>query len=445
MFSDLMFISLLSLTTLSPFFSYSQLITTIAGGGTGGDGGPATNASLINPGYIAIDNKGCIYISENSAHRVRKIDNNGIISTIAGTGTIGFAGDGGLANASKLNQPAGIAVDSVGNVFISDAVNNRIRKIDYATGVINTVVGNSFGGYNGDNIDANLASLKLPDGIWFDKKGRLFICDAGNLRLRMIDNNGVIHTVAGTGMSGWGGNGELAILTKCYPYSGVCIDSKGNTFFTEWTWGVVRKIDTNGLISTVAGDTSSHLYNGDGIESSKSKLDPFSIVIDSEDNLYISDAYNNRIRKIRNDGVIQTIAGIGVYGNTGDNGLATLAKIHSPSGLVFDSCGNLYFCQTNTPRIRKIEFNPYCWPTNVKNVENRDDFDFSLYPNPVTEEMIVRGNKLKSIVIYNAVGQMVYEQEFNKAEMAAVNVSKLPLGVYVVHVNGVWVGKVVKE
>ena len=341
---------------LFPCAIKAQVITLFAGGGTGVDGTPAITASVFDPNFMTFDAHGSFYFAENSGNKVRKIDSAGIISTLAGTGAFGFSGDSGLATLAKLNQTAGVAVDTLGNVFIADAINNRIRRVDAITHIITTIAGNSTAGFGGDSGLASAATLYQPSGICFDKSGSLYIGDYGNHRIRKINASGIITTVAGNGSYGWGGNGGQATAAKITPVGEIFIDTTGNIYFTEWTYGTIRMVNTAGIILLVAGDTSSHVYNGDGIPATNAHIDPFGVAINDSGVICFSDVANNRIRLIDASGIIHTLAGTGIAGNTGDNGPADSAEIHTPNGVAIDHCGSVYLGQVNTPRIRKINF-----------------------------------------------------------------------------------------
>ncbi len=280
----------------------------------------------------------------------------------------------------------------------------------------------------------------------FDKNGDLYVCDDGNLRLRKIDKNGVISTVAGNGLPGRGGDGNLATAARCYPYDGIAKDGNGNLYFTEWTWGVIRKINAVGIISTIAGDTSGFLYNGDNMPALNARINPFFILINDQNEIIISDTYNNRIRKIDKTGIISTIAGNGIAGSNGDGGLAVLANIHHPSGMAFDSCWNLYFTQADTPRIRKIAFNPDCVPMAAKDDVTDKINGVTLLPNPTTGMVtLMTVAPVHTLAIYNLLGQVVLQKSGSGKQQQQVDVSALPPGVYVVRVNDVWTARLVKE
>lgn len=414
---------------LLPLISVGQIITTIAGGGTGGDGSLATATSIHNPCYLAFDRSGNLYFSQCSSHKVRKISTSGIVSTVAGTGNSGFSGDGGMATDAELNQPAGIAIDTQDNIFFSDGVNNRIRKVSASTGIISTVVG-SIGGYGGDGGMASAAMLRLPVGLLFDKVGNMYINDCSNLRVRKVSTTGIITTVVGNGLGGWSGNGGPATAAKCFPWGGICMDNTGNLYISEWSYGVVRKINTMGIITIIAGDTTTpHVYNGNDIAATNAKIDPYYVVVNGEGTVYISDAFNHRIRAIGLDGIIHTVAGNGIGSSTGDNGLAITATVHTPTGMALDSCGNLYFGQTNTPRIRKITFNPGCWPANVNYVNSKNAI--VLHPNPATTALTIENvSPNTTYQLCNLLGSVV---EYGNLWQGNNNISvqHLPQGMYV--------------
>ena len=231
-------------------------ITTVAGGGIG-DGGPAFLADLGFPGGVAADLPGNIYIADIDAHRVRKVDTAGVITTVAGNGLQGYSGDGGPAISASLFYPCGIAVDSMGNMYIADNGNNRIRKVDSA-GVITTVAGNGSENYSGDGGPAISAGL-LPTGVEIDNLGNLYIVDGYNQRIRKVDTTGVITTVAGNGTVGYSGDGGLATEASLNFPVGVALDFSGNMYIADHWIGIIRKVDTLGVITTVAGnDVAGH-------------------------------------------------------------------------------------------------------------------------------------------------------------------------------------------
>ncbi len=325
------------------------VITTVAGGGSSGlgDNGPATSAQLYIPTGVAVDSGGNLYITDSN--RVRKIA-GGIITTVAGGGS--SIGDNNVpATSSSLINPMGVAVDSAGNLYVADTFNNRIRKI--SNGLITTVAGNFTPGYSGDNGPATSASLNSPMGIAVDSSGNLYIADSANSRIRRV-SNGVITTVAGNGMPSFSGDNGPATSAQLYASHGVAAGSDGSVYIADSSNNRVRKV-SNGVITTVAGNGTPGFSGDNGPAASAQLSDPEGVALDSAGNLYIADAFNNRIRKVSN-GVITTVAGNGTYGltPTGDNFPATSAQLYSPKGVAVDSAGDLYIADTYNQLIRKV-------------------------------------------------------------------------------------------
>jgi uncharacterized protein (TIGR03437 family) len=379
------------------------VITTAAGGGLSGlgDNGPAPSAQLDHPtGGVAVDSAGNLYIAEYN--RVRKVS-NGVIATVAGNGTPGFSGDNGPAANAQLNGPQGVAVDSAGNLYIADSVNNCVRKI--ANGVIAKVAGNGTPSFSGDNGPAISSQLHWPAGIAMDSAGSLYIADLGNSRIRKV-SNGAIATIAGNGWSSLGGDGGPATGAQFFWPEGVAVDSAGNLYIADTQNFCVREV-AKGVVTTVAGtgvqaqdfigdngpatkaqfayptgvaaDSAGNLYIADRDSNSIRKVangvittaagggsawvgpptidwlyGPSGVAVDAAGSLYIADTYNQLVRKVSN-GVITTVAGTGTHGpSSGDNSPATSASLFSPSAVAVDSAGNLYIADTGNSRIRKV-------------------------------------------------------------------------------------------
>ncbi|MFB5761966.1 cadherin-like beta sandwich domain-containing protein [Paenibacillus medicaginis] len=334
----------------------SGAISTAAGNGTSGysgDGGAATTAQLANPTGVATDSSGNLYIADYANNRVRKVDSSGNISTVAGTGSEGYSGDGRAATTAQLNNPFGVAVDNSGNLYIADFNNNRIRKVD-SLGNISTVAGTGSEGYSGDGRAATTAQLAGPTGVAVDNSGNLYIADFMNNRIRKVDSSGNISTVAGTGENGYSGDGGAATTAQLSDPQGVAVDSSGNLYIADRGNNRIRKVDSSGNISTVAG-TGEWGYSGDGGAATTAQLYyPFDVAVDSSGNLYIADAINQRIRKVDSLGNISTVAGTGEAGYSGDGGAATTAQLNNPFGVAVDNSGNLYIADFNNNRIRKV-------------------------------------------------------------------------------------------
>jgi len=326
-------------------------------GGFSGDGGPAASASLDTPVGVAVDSAGNVYIADLANQRIRKVNAaTGVITTVAGNGTKGFSGDGGPAVNASLNDPRGVAVDSAGNVFIADFVNQRVRKVD-ATGEITTVAGNGTQGFNGDGVLAVNANLNDPRAVAVDSAGNLYIADQSNRRVRKVDAAGVITTVAGNGVGGFTGDDGPATSARLGNPFGVAV-STGNLYIADRTNQRVRKVDATdgtGVITTVAGNGTLG-FSGDGGQADSASLAlPSGVGVDSAGNLFIVDSFNQRVRKVDTSGVITTEAGNGTAGFSGDNGLATSASLVGPSSAAVDGAGNLFIADQSNQRVRKVD------------------------------------------------------------------------------------------
>jgi hypothetical protein len=407
-----------------PFISKGQTITTWAGTGSSVDGGDGQQASLagINRPYGAIfDKKGNFYTVSPNTHRVRKISADGIISTIAGNGAAGFSGDGGLAVNAQVNSPRCVYVDQYENVYIADGYNRRIRKID-TNGIINTIAGNGITAFSGDGGPATSASIVMPTGLYVDSIGCVYSCEGP--WIRKIDTNGIINTIMGTGIVGFSGDGGLASLAQMNAYR-MYMDKNGNiTIVDQYR---IRRVDgATNIITTIAG-TGLSLYNGDEIPAISANMNDVGLAWDAQGNMYIADLGNNRVRMVDAAGIIHTVAGIGTTGYSGDGGLATLAEMFDPTGVDFDSCGNLYIPVKENHNIRKVSFNPNCFPLNIN---EKSPFTFTLSPNPTTSQITITSSiQLKKLHLINAVGVTVWRAE-NESDKVTVDVSELPTGIY---------------
>jgi len=328
------------------------IITTVAGTGTpgfSGDGGLATGANLYWPHGVAIDTAGNIYIADTYSGRIRKVSPAGIITTVAGGG---FSTDGGPATDAHL-VPAGVAVDAVGNIYIADNSSNRIRKVSPA-GIISTVAGTGEGGFSGDGGPAAAAKLLAPMGIAVDPVGNVYFADFGNARIRKVSPAGIISTVAGGGKESPGEPGP-ALATVLLAPVGVAVDSAGNLYIAEAHRSLVRKVSPVGIISTVAGGGFAWVDPGDGSLATTAYLwGPVGVALDAAGNIYIAEAVHPRIRKVTPAGVITTVAGTGSSGFSGDGTSGTAARLNNPSGVAVDATGNVYIADTGNNRIRKV-------------------------------------------------------------------------------------------
>ncbi len=329
----------------------SNNIITVAGGGTGGLPVPSMNICL--PSYFGGIFGGNYYVK--SCSQIFKVTPGGSWALVAGTGVPGFSGDGGPAVSAEINNLNALFVDGAGNVFISDAGNQRVREVVAATGIIQTIAGTGTGGYNGDNIPPAAAQLSNPNGLFVDSTGDIFIADSGNNRIREI-SGGLIYTVAGTGTSGYNGDSNATTSNLTSP-QGVFVDSSGNIFIADTNANRVREVIGSsiscspcGSIQTIAG-TGVAGYNGDRIPALSAEVgSPTSVFVDSSSNIFIADTNNHRIRKITG-GTITTVAGNGNFGFTGDGALATSARIATPGSVFVDNpTGNIFFASVSGVR-----------------------------------------------------------------------------------------------
>jgi sugar lactone lactonase YvrE len=306
------------------------------------------DSALNEPGGIAVDSVGNIYVADSHNYRVQKVGANGVISTVAGGMQQTDTGDGGPAIFASLAAPYAVALDPFGNLYIGEL--SRIRKIDI-NGIISTAAGTSTPGYSGDGGPAINAELYLAAALACDSAGNLFIAELINNRIRKIDGNGIITTVAGTGIAGFGGDNVYATIAELNQPDGVTVDAAGNIYISDASNYRIRKVGTNGVISTIAG-TGSHGFSGDNGPATAAQLYlPAGLAIDAAGNLYLADSDNNRIRKISTNGIISTVAGSSL-GYFGDGGAATNARLFEPSGVAFDTVGNLYIVRYSLPASR---------------------------------------------------------------------------------------------
>jgi sugar lactone lactonase YvrE len=329
-------------------------ITTVAGNGTAGysgDGGAATSAQISYPYGIALDSSGNLYIADTHNHRIRKVSTSGIITTVAGNGTGGYNGDNISATSAELNAPSGVALDSAGNLYIADLGNSRIRKVS-TSGIIATVAGKGSPGFSGDSGAATSAELTMPCAIALDSAGHLFIADRDNYRIRKVDAKGIISTVVGDGTAAFNGDHIIATSAEIASPTGVAVDSSGNLYIADMGNNRIRKVDSSGIITTVAGGGTGDLSDG-GVATSVELSAPTSVVVDSLGNLYITDSNRGYILKV-SKGIIAIVAGNGTFGYNGDNIMGTTAKLASPNGIALDSSGNPYIADVLNQRIRKV-------------------------------------------------------------------------------------------
>ena len=341
------------------------VIKTVVGtgvNGTSGDSGPATSAEINAPVDLAFDGEGNLYILElgndvlSLPVRVRKVDSSGQITTVAGPGAPGEAGQLVLGTTFGTT---GLAVDAEGNIYLGGGdgpdVNNRVIRVD-PSGDVTTVAGTGERGFSGDGGSATEAQLK---GVWdveVDSQGNLYI--AGNSHIRKVDTTGVITTIVGTGVKGFSGDGGLAVEAQVDRVTGITVDDVGSVYFIDYGNGRIRRIDTRGIITTIAGSGEKQgkdCFFGEGVPATQAIFcGPEHLDVDGVGNIYIADTYNNRVRMIDANGIITTIAGSGVDGFSGDGGPAVKASLSELSGVAVGPDGAIYIADSANDRVRKV-------------------------------------------------------------------------------------------
>ncbi len=336
--------------------SYTAYRTWITVAGTGvpaftGDGGQAAYAQLTSANDVAVDNDGNLYIADGM--RVRRVDPEGLIQTVAGDGYIGAVGDRGSATAARLLRPAAVALDQAGNLYIADTGTQRVRKRT-ASGLIETVTGTGLAGYSGEDVPASGAPVDSPVGLVVDQQGRVIFAETGNHRIRQISADGRIATLAGTGRAGGGLEDKPGPETPLREPRGICTDSAGTLFLVDTSNHRILSVGPYARTVLVAG-TGTPGDGGDGGPADGAHLhQPTACAVDAAGNLLIADTLNHRIRKVTPAGTITTVAGTGVAGMSGDDGPALLARLSLPGGIAVDKTGSIYISDTGNHRLRQV-------------------------------------------------------------------------------------------
>ena len=336
----------------------TSIVTTVAGTGAnalaGGDEGPATLATFISPTVLALDLNRNLYISDGPSHRVRRISDDGIITTVIGTGIAGYDGDGGYADEAKINGPNGLAIAEDGTIYFSDQNNNVVRK-RRPDGRIFTVAGTGVAGFSGDGGPALQAKLNFPRALVLGTDGSLYISDSNNNRIRRVWTDGKITTYAGTGVPGFSGDGGPAIQAQFRGPNFTFMDKQNNLYIAEFGNRRIRKISANGIITTIAGNGILNGPSPDNELATEVSLGgPIAVAVSKSGEVYFSDESSSRIRKIDNKGIITTVIGTGVSGFNG-NGLSGLqTQVMTPRWIIFDENESLIFADAQAKRIRKL-------------------------------------------------------------------------------------------
>lgn len=410
----------------------AQIITTVAGTGTvgyTGDGGQAINAKLNTPNQLAFDAAGNLFIAEDYNNIVRKVSTTGVISTVAGTGISGFSGDGGLAINATLNRVNGIAVDAAGNLFICDADNFRIRKVNTA-GIISTIAGIGVDGHTGDGGLATTAEIGYASNIQVDAIGNVYIAaQANSFSVRKINTSGIISTIAGTGVNGNSGDGGQANLAQLNAVSAICFDGNGNLYLSSFGGFRIKKVSTSGIITTIAG-TGGFGSNGDGgLATAAQVLYPYGLVVDATGNLFFCESANNKIRRVDAvSGIITTFAGVGGFsgGYAGDGGNAFSATFNNPSAITIDAAGNFFIGDYANNVVRKITMSA----TGINEVPYSKTNSF-VYPNPNNGHFTLKLKTVGDYSVTNSLGETIKTVSI-KDENETISIDGLSQGVYFV-------------
>lgn len=419
---------------LPALYSNAQLITTIAGTGSNiynGDGIPATAAAVHTPNDVVVDDSGYVYVLDGSNFRLRKIDHTGLIHTIAGCGLPGFhAGDNGPATDAVFESMTNLALDKQGNIYVSDYLARRVRKINTA-GIITTIAGNGSTGFSGDGGPATNAELYRPMGIALDKHGNLFIADNANHRIRKVDTSGIITTVAGSGYPFYNGDSVAATAAGLYDPISIAVDTSGNLYISGH--GRIRKVDVTGTITTMAG-TGAAGYSGDGGPATAALFYCWALKTDKRGNIYFGDINNHVVRKINAAGIITTVAGTGIAGYNGDSILATTAQLNGSFIAATDKLGNVYITDANNNRIRKI--NNKLTPADVATPENKNA-PVSISPNPTSGHfdvsMTYKAGDITTCYVTDVSGRIVLPSQLITNSIISIDLDVVP-GLYLVHI-----------
>jgi len=413
--------SIYSQNNLLKFNSTANItVSTLAGSGTAGFAdGTGTAAQFNSPYGVAVDATGNVYVADRINHSIRKITASGLVTILAGSGIAGFAD--GTGTAAQFNKPSDVAIDTAGNVYVADTYNQRIRKIT-ASGAVTTLAGSGIAGFTDGT--GTVALFNYPAGVAVDATGNVYVADESNNLIRKITASGDVMTLAGSGIGGFL-NG-IGTSSKFYHPKGIAVDGAGNVYVGDFTNNRIRKITPAGVVTSLAGYSATGFADGTG--TAALFWGPAGVAVDTAGNVYVADVINNSIRKITASGIVTTLAG--TTGTAGfADGTSTAAQFNYPFDVAVDGAGNVYVADSNNNRIRKITGN------TTLSIEDNIIKGFELYPNPVKNVFnITTQEQIKEVDVYNLLGQLLKQQEVNNDEIT-VNVKELSAGIYFVKIK----------
>ena len=392
------------------------MVSTLAGSGSIGSADGTGVISLNAPSGIAVDTKGNMYVTNTGNCKIRKINTAGMVSSFVGSGADGSAD--GIGTTTSFKSPYGIAVDVSGNIYVADTYNHKIRKIT-TTGVVNTLAGSGAQG-SADGVGA-IASFNTPSSIAVDISGNVYVVDRGNHKIRKITAAGVVSTLAGSIDNTSGntdGTGTAASFNSPY---GVAVDVSGNVYVADTNNYKIRRITAAGVVSTFAG--SGTPGSADGTGTVASFISPYGVTIDVSGNVYVTDMANNKVRKITVTGMVSTLAGSGSTGSA--DGIGITASFNTPEGIAVDTSGNLYIADTNNNIIRKISH-------SLITADFKMDSNLKIYPNPTTALLHIQtpnNISIDNVIIVDLTGKKMLEQTQNTSQ---IDVARLAKGMYII-------------
>jgi serine/threonine-protein kinase len=407
----------------------SQTVTTVAGSSPGYLDGVGTASQFNGPAGVAVSADGSLFVADRINHRIRKISSSGVVTTFAGNGVAGFSD--GIGTAAQFNYPMNLAFDQSGNIVVADSNNHKIRKITQ-TGEVTTIAGNVSGFADGTG---TAAKFNYPEGVAVDNSGNVFVTDTGNSRIRKITSTGVVTTLAGSDAFGFADG--VGVLAKFWSPSGIAVDASGMIFVAEKQNNRIRKITQGGVVTTFAGNGTSGSVDGVGITAQFST--PFSLALDATGNVFVTDAANNRIRKITSAGMVSTFAGSS-QGYL--DGIGTAARFFYPLGISIATDGTVFIGESGNSRIRKITNN---LSIDSYQVENQ----ITVYPNPGTSIIHLELNNItiSKINIIDMNGRHIEANHILNHENM-MYIGNLRNGIYTLQIftdNGIIYKKIIKK